>query len=58
LFQRTKRLTKASKQLPPEEFAKILIEKLEKVAIEREQEERTAINLTGLPHEVCKLCQI
>ena len=52
LRQRTKRLTKASRQLPPDEFAKILIEKLEKVVIQREQEERAALNLACLPHEV------
>ena len=53
LHQRTKRpLTKASRQLAPEEFAKILIEKLEKIVIEREQEERKGLNLGCLPHEV------
>jgi hypothetical protein len=52
LFQRTKRLTKASKQLPPDEFIKLLVEKLEKLAIEREQEERAASNLIGLSYEV------
>ncbi|XP_028395429.1 axin-1-like [Dendronephthya gigantea] len=48
---RTKKLPKARKQLAPEEFAKILIEKLEKVVFEREQAERTAINLASLPFD-------
>lgn len=41
--------------LSTEEFAQQLIERLEKVQIEREQEERAAVNLAGPPREVSSL---
>ena len=45
-------MPKGRKQLPPEEFAKVLCEKLEKVRVQRDQEERAASNLATLSREV------
>lgn len=55
--QRTQRVPKVARHPNnPEEFAKILIEKLEKVKLERELNEREAHNLSA-HHEVsCLLC--